>query len=308
MASFQGAFIKDQQYGQLPEVDYDQSQMNPAAREIVQTLKDRDFWVLTLLPFSCFFVTVLIWTYFMMSAEICIIWSIVGELACVFLLTPAARQRFRVSVPLGIMCLPAFLLGSLVGSYLFDGFAIFPHFYQNSRTYTNVVPSQPAAAVSDAGKLTFTAESYADVENSISYQAENGVKYCVAPIHDGGSISTIQFWAVGINCCDQVGGFTCDDAITPGVHSGARIFDSHGWFKSANFVEYERARSKAESEYGLPKGHNPIYVRWLTEANLNKVSSHYSQTTVLYGFLISLGYFMLSCVLSYSLTGQPKRA
>ena len=38
---------------------------------------------------------------------------------------------------------------------------IFAQFYKHSRTYTNVVPSEPSASVADAGRIVFTDESHA---------------------------------------------------------------------------------------------------------------------------------------------------
>merc|ERR1719149_529094 len=77
----------------------------------------------------------------------------------------------------------------------------------------------PAEARSDAAVITFqnvkagSAWTSVDTSRAAGYRGDGGI-YCAAPILDPtealGDIMRVEFWAIGINCCDDFGSFTCD--------------------------------------------------------------------------------------------------
>merc|ERR1719498_2082613 len=85
---------------------------------------------------------------------------------------------------MGVICLCALILGSVLGLFCYDVYGYFSFIYRNSRSYQNLVPSQSAASVADAGRMTFASEAYVDQSSAVGYSARNGVTYCVAPIRD----------------------------------------------------------------------------------------------------------------------------
>mmetsp|Transcript_22490 Transcript_22490/g.41398 ORF Transcript_22490/g.41398 Transcript_22490/m.41398 type:complete len:312 (+) Transcript_22490:129-1064(+) len=270
-------------------------------------LKNRDFLIIWLVPTAVQFFTMLMWTYcFFWMSTVCVFLTALGVVVCIFFLVPAVRRACgEILLPLGITCLPALLLGAFVGLYLYDSYAIFPYFYRNSRVYTNVSPTESAAAVGDGGKLVFSAESYVDVDSGVSYNAENGNTYCVAPIHDNAQIDRVQFWAAGINCCKTSASanatFECDAAHDNSAHSGIVVFDNNGYFEEARYKYYQRARDKAEATYSLNSVTRPLYVRWVKESNLDMLVSEYSWRCIGFLFLFLLLDLLVHAVLAYNL-------
>jgi len=272
-----------------------------------EMLHNRDFLLIWLVPAAVFFVAMCLWTYaFFWMPTLCVFFTAIAAVIFVlFLLPPIRRWRGEILLPLGVTCLPAVLLGSFVGLYLYDSYAIFPYFYSNARLYNNVSPTESAAAVADGGKLIFSGETFVDVNSGISYIAENGNTYCVAPIHDGAAIDRIQFWAAGINCCDNAAGsnstFECDSAHDNSAHSGIVVFDNNGFFEEARYKYYQRARDKAEATYALNSVDRPVYVRWVKQENLDMLVSFYTWRGIGFLFLFAILYLLLSAVLAYNL-------
>jgi len=195
-------------------------------------------------------------------------------LVCCFLLI-SLRDRSARYLPLGISTAASVLLGAFLGLYCYDTYGIFINFYGNSRTYTNVVPSEPSASVADAGRLVFTSESSVDGTKSVGYAAPNGKKYCIAPVHDFADTARVEFWAVGIDCCGWESEFTCDASTDPEAHGGIVVFDNMGIFNPSNRDWYTLAMKKAEAEFDLVSVEKPVYVRWVANEELNKLSSEY---------------------------------
>merc|ERR1740117_204394 len=87
--------------------------------------------------------------------------------------------------------------------------------------YNDILPdSLHPGAVRDAGVITFSNDTVIDAAFGAQFM-EGGVAYCVAPILRGGLGG--GYYAVGKNCCDAVGGFSCGDAVNPSVQSGLVI-------------------------------------------------------------------------------------
>merc|ERR1740121_2110209 len=175
-------------------------------------------------------------------------------------------------LPLSLSMLVATVMGTLFGLYCYDSYSIYPMFYANARTYDNVVASEPAAAVADAGKVVFTSESYVSTKEAAGYITESGYIYCVAPVRDSATTKSIEFWAAGVGCCDGLGTFTCDSAADSEAHAGAVIFDV---FTASRHSFYQKARAKAMAEHALLSPTEPLYVRWVETSNLNMLSTYY---------------------------------
>lgn len=124
--------------------------------------------------------------------------------------------------------------------------------YLNS--YSNVQPNDPPEGYSDSGVLNFADGTWVDVDSAAGFRNWPHV-YCAAPIVNvQDSVSKIGFWAVGLDCCHNRGGFSCGDAgedKQAGI--GLRI-ESHPvsamWGHSAN-ENYLKAVKMAAAAYGL---------------------------------------------------------
>lgn len=257
------------------------------------------FWTVLLVCWATFMFTFLMFTYsFMERPYVC--WSVgllLFVLAVAYLVydTMVNPRRGIMSLPICVGCFVAVAFGSFLGLYNYDTYAIFPQFYHNTRKYTNVVSSEPSAAISDAGKILFNFQSYVDVDKSVGFISETGNLYCVAPVMDPSNQPRIEYWAAGIDCCTAVGGFKCDAANNPKAGGGVRIFDNNGWFADSRFKWYEKARAKAEGEFGMQSVGSPLFVRWVEKKNLDYLEDYYRlRATIFTTCFIVLFFFLFS--------------
>jgi len=133
----------------------------------------------------------------------------------------------------------------------------------------------PAAALSDSSVITFegvkdgTQWTSADASRSAGYR--KGDIYCAAPILDPtvalGNIMRVEFWAIGINCCDDYGSFTCDASreTTGSVGvvmkgGGMPCYDCHA-------EEFRMAALKAEGVNRMVSAPGALFVRYVTDAS-----------------------------------------
>lgn len=202
--------------------------------------------------------------------------------------------------PIGCSCLVAVVLGSIFGLFCYDCYGFFSFMYRNARTYQNTVPSEPAASVSDAGRMVFAQEAYVDQTKASGYAAPNGVVYCVAPIRDMVKTTHVEFWAVGYDCCDWSGSFKCDGATDTSARGGIVVFDNPGIFTTSNRDYYDLARSKAEASYELISAKKPLYVRWVKDDNLGMMQSFYEGRTTGFIMLTTLAYGAVSSMFVYT--------
>jgi hypothetical protein len=227
-------------------------------------------------PIVFYFLFVIFYNYlFYTKPGVCGALSFVCVALSLAMIAQRSNNKMAILFPLGMVCACAVMAGTVGGLYCYDSYGIYSYFYANSRKYTNVVPSEPAAAVTDAGRLTFTDESSVDVTKAVGYAAENGNRYCAAPIKDNTETSHVEYWAVGFNCCGWEGEFNCDDSGDANSHAGIVVFDNNGWFSESNKDYYDDARKKAEAEFDLSSVDYPLYVRWVSEGNLDKLTNTY---------------------------------
>jgi len=282
-----------------------------AADRMSAAMRSNDFLVAWLVPAAVFmFLLVLYACAFMQAPLVCGAFSCVAFAAT--LVCALCHARRPAMLPLALSMLVATAMGTLFGLYCYDSYSIYPRFYSNARTYDNVVASEPAAAVADAGKIAFTTESYVSAKEAAGYVTESGTIYCVAPVRDSATAKTIEFWAAGVGCCDGVGTFTCDSAADSDAHAGAVIFDGLDAFTTSRRSYYEKARAKAMAEYGLLAPTEPMYVRWVETSNLNMLSTYYKVQAIIFVVVSSAVFGCAFAALAYvmvpfSVLGQTKR-
>jgi hypothetical protein len=159
-------------------------------------------------------------------------------------------------------CLFAWGLGYLAGDN---------NFHSNMRPFyaikqLNNYPSvDPVTSVGnsfmDGGQFEFTTGSRLWIEKSTGFK--DGDVWCVAPIINGTvpnkSGITLDFWAVGINCCSgHIPDFHCGEYSNPRAHSAVRLTDT------ADQDMFRIVVKKAEAEYGLHAPH-PVLVHWMED-------------------------------------------
>eukprot|EP00392_Amoebophrya_sp_AT5.2_P000330 g330.t1 len=112
-----------------------------------------------------------------------------------------------------------FYLGAVTLTFVAAYVAGICNFYTNvssymaqktGRHYFAVQPTSEAAAFQDAGRLDFGPMARILDDTTVGYKIDGEI-YCAAPIIDpnAGAGATLQFFAVGKNCCEHEGRFNC---------------------------------------------------------------------------------------------------
>lgn len=260
----------------------------------------QDMLLSWLIPFCVFVVVMVLYTYcFMQVPGLCIAATVVFGLASIISGLLAIRSRkVALPVPMAISLLSATVVGTLLGLAFYDRYAMMTMFYVNSPLYPNVMPYQDSAGVADAGRIVFTSDTRLLKNYSVSFVTEQGYVFCVAPIYDDSPITQIQFWAGGIDCCED-GHFHCDSADFPAAHAGIVIFDSHGYFGETHLKYYDRARVKAQALYKLNSTKTPLYVRWVHEGSLAVLKRHYRYRAIVAVFASLSLYLVITATVAY---------
>jgi len=263
----------------------------------------QQFRVVFIVPWLMFAATLLLFTYFYIKIPfVCWMWSLlVIVVSVVGILYHFLARAGELTMPLSTGIMVGVVLATVLGMYIYDTSAIFPAFYSNARKYTNVVASEPSAAVADAAKLTFNGNTHVDVKKSVGYISEDGMVFCVAPVLSNANQPRIEYWAAGIDCCAASGDFWCDQAKNPQAQGGVVIFDNNGWFTPARYPFYQKARAKAEAQFMLQSVGNPLFVRWVETDDLDMLKNYYSSRAIVNVICWLFVFMILSALMSAAL-------
>lgn len=167
----------------------------------------------------------------------------------------------------------------------------------NGAIYRQVNSFDPASSHMDATVLEFREGTYVDSAKSVGYMWA-GIVYCAAPVSSKVTGVTVQYWAVGINCCGQRGSFSCDDVSQASALSGVSLLDPTG--------NYRTAVRMAESVYNLPKSEGTTaFVKWTNNAVAYKDSLWTS--AAVFVAVVSVGHLVLcSCAGVVVIRFMPK--
>jgi hypothetical protein len=182
----------------------------------------------------------------------------------------------------GILSLLCAAIGTYIGrrNYYVNTF----HFCsaQTHHSYTNVVPDSSGIEYQDAGKMRFSLDSGISVNQSFGYLYD-GTTYCAAPVMSRDCASSgscgctgancvlgsptaparTDFWAVGEDCCGDIGNFTCATANASIYATGMVLRDSaEQGVEDASILPYLRAVQAASDHFGLPLGGEPVLIEW----------------------------------------------
>jgi len=156
------------------------------------------------------------------------------------------------------------------------------------RSYHNVFPQEPAVAFSDAASVRFAGKVAVDDSKATSWTSmEAGINtFCVGPIVDQSSVGRVEFWAVGIDCCDK--GFTCEGGespegggggvVVPVVAENDLLYDSIGKYLAPPEVRRDmflKAVSVAELTHEVASTQHAVLVRWETRSRNQLIERHW---------------------------------
>lgn len=218
------------------------------------------------------------------------------------------------------------LLATVVGSGLGDlGWQYFWKQYwwmQTGTSVGSVTAATPARANLDAAILDFSApvgdfegtlgNTRVDASRSAGFQHSHF--YCVAPVLSpelaAAGLTRVEYWAVGIDCCQDFGSFTCDASRDWQGKTG--VVQVGMGFPCANchVEEFRAAVAKAEAATGLVSAPGARFIRWVREPAA--VQASLLRNGVLFVVvcaLVSLAVFSLvGCAVWYFGAGKPRLA
>mmetsp|Transcript_31978 Transcript_31978/g.62922 ORF Transcript_31978/g.62922 Transcript_31978/m.62922 type:complete len:324 (+) Transcript_31978:169-1140(+) len=178
------------------------------------------------------------------------------------------KRFFLASMSATVAC--AVFFGWLLGDLNFWGDMQPAYETEHLAAYSNVNPSTEklwsgeavptrGRRYQDVGRIYFTSSTVIDVNRSANFKVGN--LYCVAPIVDPNCRDNcgFDFWAVGVNCCDEDGRrFHCGDYTNPLSKAGIRL-TSEGRRQS-----FRMAVMAAESIHGLTSVH-PLFFMFVKD-------------------------------------------
>jgi len=251
-------------------------------------------WALYVLPILMFTLISAFITYaFHHSHNLC--WMIIVVCAIfsvLMVVLGSAVGELDRSTPilqwLGLLCICAVFMGVVTGFANYSWYMKTYWVIEESREYYNVLPSEPAGAHADAGKIRFADSARIDTTKAVGYKS--GHIYCVAPIMDTYSGSRVEFWAVGTDCCKKRSSFSCDDAATADVFGGLVVQDSSFIGQKSNFDFYHLAVKEAQASYDLASASEPLFVRWVADPDALQAQMFVDGT---YWLSIFVGFYTL---------------
>lgn len=189
------------------------------------------------------------------------------------------------------------------------------------RDYSDLDAMAQASVYLDAGRVAFTSDAVLDDSLSVGLRAK-GHTYCAAPVLSRvaasatGALPTVQFWAVGLDCCGARQNFYCDSAGDVRAHGGVALptpedegLDalSRAIFAPNLFHEgYMRAVRAASTLHELQTVDVPILLRW--SARPEELLSGWLASALLV-WIISSAVYCIAAALFWvafqSMSGRP---
>jgi len=257
--------------------------------------------LLFLLPWLMFALIMALFTYgyHHIPGLVWVTAALCGCFAMIFIFTSTSDPDGRSSVVLGLLCSFAIAL-AVFGGLTNYNWNMAPYWaYEESREYHNVLPSEPAAAHADAGKIFFAESARVDTTKAVGFR--KAITYCVAPILDPQSTTRVEFWAVGIDCCAERGDFQCGDAAAEGLSAargGVVVMDDRFLSGASHFDYFEKAVREAEAANDLVSATDPIFLYWVKDPDAVQTGFFTKGTTQL--LVLSLVHLLVNAGLAFT--------
>lgn len=220
--------------------------------------------VLVIAPFTAFSIVALVFGFmaYYSNTIAYMVYFLIGLLALAPISSPVSQHRYQ-----GYLASWGCFCGYIVGQYNYGAF-ISPYWSLSHRiTYTNVVPTQPANALEDAGLISYENGTFVDTRRVLGHASPLLDKrvYCVAPILDASQSDKVNYWAVGHDCCQSMWGFNCGEVHNPKARSGIVYFESDGFFAWHDWKRFTEAAKQAAAFYGFLTPEAPVFVTWVED-------------------------------------------
>jgi len=226
-------------------------------------LTKADLAVCALLPWLIF---AMVLCLFLFSYEdySFLVWALVAVsllMTLLFLAMGASAGRSGL-LALGFLSLVAIITSVCIGLFIFHQYLKEYYWVESGAVYDNVSPAASGKDHQDATILRFAEGSFVDTQRTVGYM-EAGVVYCVAPVLSKRFSNAPQYWAVGLDCCDQRNNFRCGD-----VDDGSA---KNGIGEAQHTKQYSTAVRMAEAVYEMnAEQSSKVLVRWTKDPDAAK--------------------------------------
>jgi len=192
---------------------------------------------------------------------------------------------------IAVTALFAFCFGLFAGGYNFETNMQRYYSLENLAQYQDIdTNAYLGQQLMDAGRINFKPGTTLDLGRSMGFK--NHDIYCVAPIKSkagagdsASAMSSVDFWAVGKNCCSGVSAdFHCAGFSDPSALGVIRsMHDEDRAF-------YRLAVQQAEATYKMTANH-PLFFEWVHDAD--EATNHLATKGYTNYMLCIVSYFML---------------
>jgi len=157
------------------------------------------------------------------------------------------------------------------------------------REHTDVLPSWDPRLAADAGIIRFADGVVPDTDSAVGFRVWPHT-YCAAPIVDNTTDNgePLGFFAVGIDCCDSRGKFTCEGAQDPRARGGVRV-NSHpvSHFSTWDVGDgYLRAARMAAARCGREVKEQMAFVLWTKDPQSLANDAWWTATGIFIGSMV----------------------
>jgi len=228
-------------------------------------------------PFVAFAGTLLTWSILQhVNLQLCVVVTFLWGCVCIGTIARSTKQLLVIRVSpkvLGTLVLLGLAWGFAVG---LQGYSL--HFRQIWFSFSGpqlpASAATPAGAVSDAATIDFyrgTSSQSATNGTSVDSSRSAGFKddghiYCVAPVMNAQTASAdlprVHYWAIGLDCCEPFGSFTCGDSREPEAGYGVVMLDGGFPCPTCNNDQFRLAVGKAESLFGVVSAPGAVSLQW----------------------------------------------
>lgn len=231
-----------------------------------------------------------------------------------------AKLSLCISLWLGLA------VGMLCGEQNYIWHMVSYYEFQDLAAYTNVDPmTDKGQSYMDAGQIYFREFSKVNIEQMVVFRSQR--VYCAAPIlvdllsnQDGDQLveqagqfhipesGTVDWWAVGMDCCDQeTRTFTCGAVGDPRARAGIRLLRNdvrpfytlavQEWEARQCPLDDNTLKGKAsQAPLICPQSRHPLFFHWVVDPLL-EVDNYWAKAASMYGFhmvVFFVGNFVLT--------------
>jgi len=221
---------------------------------------------------------------------------------------------------------------------------------KDGQEYAGIDARDRSPTYMDAGKISFKDGALLDESRAVGLGIFGGM-YCAAPVISRAEVavsapeegtgalnvdaaaagnpaetSFVQFWAVGMDCCESRGSFTCDSAASPQTHGGVVL--QQVMEEELNILMhteglrndgYLAAVQASCALHGLETPSVPILMHWAEQPNRLLLQWYqwsllvWLVSSIAYGIVFTVSWFLLEFTfddefgidLEEALTGRP---